>query len=57
VQIGRPNASHAVVLEGLQGVLNTLIDNINTAGRRWRQGLTATVAGVTVPTSSHVKVS
>lgn len=57
LQLGRPNVSHAVVLEGLQGVLNTLVDNINTAGGRWRQGLKATVAGVTVPTSSHVKVS
>jgi len=57
LQLGRPNASHAVVLEGLQGVLNNLIADINLAGAAWAAGTAYTVSGVNVPTSSHVKVS
>ena len=57
LQLGRPTASEAVVLASFQAALDTLVERINTAGGRWRQGLTATVLTVDVPTSQHVKAS
>lgn len=57
IQLGRPNASSAVVLSGLQSTLNNLIADINLAGAAWAAGGAYTVGGVNIPTSQHVKVS
>lgn len=57
LQLGRPNASEAVVLASFQAALDTLVGRINTAGASWRAGNTATVLTVDVPTSQHVKAS
>lgn len=61
LQLGRPNASHAVVLEGLQTVLDNfaalMYDALVDAAGNIPPALPADIFFGTIPTSSHVKVS
>jgi hypothetical protein len=60
LQLGRPNASHHVVLEGLQGVLNDfadlMYDALVDAAGNTPPALNTIFFG-TIPKSQHVKVS
>lgn len=61
VRIGRPTSSHAVVLEGLQSVLNDfaalMYDALVDAAGNIPPAFPADIFFGTIPTSSHVKVS
>jgi hypothetical protein len=57
IRLGSPAAAEHVVLAGLQGVMNTLVGELNTAIANAAVGTVTAVTMGTIPVSSHTRVS